>query len=186
MKELWKDILDYEYKYQISNYGRVKIKENISQRMNMGELRDYVQKSKIMNPTRNGYGYLKVRLTDINGKAKNLYVHRLVALHFIPNPKNEPQVNHINGDKTDNNINNLEWNSRSENISHAFNVLGFEPNTKGINPPSPVLQIDILTNEILAKYESIKEVQNATGIAHISCVCRGERNTAGGFMWKYA
>lgn len=185
MKEVWVDILGYEYKYKISNYGRVKIKENVSQRMNMGMLRDYVQKSKIMKPTRNGYGYLKVRLTDENGKAKNLYIHRLVAEHFIPNPENKQQVNHKDGNKTNNHVDNLEWATSSENITHAIDVLDFKPNTKGINAPSPVLQIDKETNKVVGRYDTITEAQKITGISHISCVCRGQRKTAGGYIWKY-
>lgn len=185
MKELWKDIIGYEYKYQISNFGRVKIKENKSKRFNMGQLRDYVQKSILIKPTTNGYGYLKVRLTDENKKVKNHYIHRLVALHFINNPNNKPQVNHIDGNKTNNHISNLEWNTEKENMNHASKYLNVNRDVSGINSKSPVLQLDIKTKQIICEYESITEAFKKTNISHISCVCRGQRKSAGGFLWKY-
>lgn len=69
----------------------------------------------------NGKGYKNVNIT-INGIHKRMYIHRLVAMLFIPNPENKPQVNHIDGNKWNNNVSNLEWCTRSENIQHAFNT----------------------------------------------------------------
>lgn len=102
MKEKWKVIEGFS-KYLISNTGRVK---------NIVELRDlkfYDSK-----------GYFKIELRDDNNERKKVFVHRLVALNFIPNPSNKPQVNHIDGDKNNNNIENLEWCTQSENMKHAF------------------------------------------------------------------
>lgn len=185
MEEIWKDIKGFEYKYQISNKGNVKIKENSYYTMNMGEMRKRTQKSKIMKPIENGYGYLKVSLTDENKKVSNNYIHRLVALHFIDNHCNKSQVNHLDGNKKNNNVNNLEWVSPKENIYHLVNELNFKPNTKGIRQPSPVIQIDKSNGEIIAEFDTITQAHNETGISHISSVCRGVRKTAGGYKWKY-
>lgn len=76
-------------------------------------------KNKFILPVNNGAGYLKVSLC-YDGKVKNLYVHRLVALTFIPNPNNLPQVNHIDGNKQNNHFSNLEWCTPIENITHAI------------------------------------------------------------------
>ena len=107
MEEIWKDIKGYEGRYQISNFGRVKSliysKEKI---MNIYNFRRDGEKGK---------GYWRVRLIK-NSSYKYFFVHRLVAEAFIPNPNNYATVNHINGIKTDNRIDNLEWCSLKENI----------------------------------------------------------------------
>ncbi len=102
MLEYWIDVSNFP-DYQVSNHGRVKNKKT----------------DKILKPypTR---GYLRIGLYDETGRKCKL-VHRLVAEAFIPNPKNKPAVNHINGCKTDNNVTNLEWSTASENLYHAHN-----------------------------------------------------------------
>jgi hypothetical protein len=107
MKETWKDIDGYEGIYQISTMGRVKRLVGYS-----------CKRERILKPCPNGRGYLHVGVLK-NGKRKNLRIHRSVAVIFIPNPENKPQVNHIDGVKTNNRIDNLEWNTASENIIHA-------------------------------------------------------------------
>ena len=104
--EQWKDIKGYEGLYQVSNYGRVKRKYN------NGKIR-------ILKPISTNNGYLRVSLSK-NSVNNTYFVHRLVAQAFILNPENKPEVNHIDGDKTNNKIENLEWCTRSENIQHAF------------------------------------------------------------------
>lgn len=101
--ELWKDVVDYEDLYEVGNYGRVKNKK----------------RDKLLSPYIDRAGYIKVGLYK-DGKKKNQYVHRLVAMAFIDNPEEKSDVNHIDGDKTNNHVENLEWNTRGENIRHAF------------------------------------------------------------------
>lgn len=108
MEETWKNIKEYEGLYQVSNLGRVK------------SFAVYKQ-GKILRPIRTHKGYLTVVLSK-DKKEKRKRIHRLVAEEFIPNPKHKEQVNHINGNKTDNRINNLEWVTCQENVKHAWNT----------------------------------------------------------------
>ena len=106
MIEIWKTIRGYS-EYQISNYGNVK---------------SFIQnKERILKPNDNGNGYLSVFLTLYNKKHK-FYIHRLVGISFIPNPENKPEVNHIDGYKLNNCVDNLEWCTVSENHKHAFKI----------------------------------------------------------------
>lgn len=118
MKELWVDIYGYENYYQISNKGRVRsLDRTVNTR---GGTR--VVKGKILsNNKTNGNGYRIVALSK-NGNVKNKYIHRLVAESFIPNCEHFSEVNHINGDKSDNCVLNLEWCSRIHNLLHALNT----------------------------------------------------------------
>ena len=112
--EIWKDIEGYDGYYQISNLGRVK---------SLGRLmcRGYVFrmcKDTIRKITVKKDGYAEINLS-IENKSTHFRVHRLVALTFINNPKNKSEVNHINSNRLDNNVTNLEWTSKSENQCHA-------------------------------------------------------------------
>jgi hypothetical protein len=118
MKEVFKDIPNYEGLYQVSNYGRVKgLERKVIRSRNPVTFR--TNKGRIIKPTTNQSGYLYIGLCK-DGKLKVYILHRLIALTFIPNPNNKETINHINGIKSDNNINNLEWNTVSENHKHAY------------------------------------------------------------------
>lgn len=115
MKEIWKDIEGYEGLYQVSNLGQVKSLERTIIVKNCKQSKTYPECIKIPFP--NKKGYLRVQLYK-NNKRRNLRVHRLVALAFIPNPDNKPKVNHIDGDPTNNVVSNLEWVTGEENRAH--------------------------------------------------------------------
>jgi hypothetical protein len=128
MSEIWKDIPEFEGFYQASNLGRIKrlfgvIKTKKRKRLTWYSMSEKCEtltvQERILSPGKDFNGYFKVNLNK-NGKSKNYFVHRLVALAFIPNPENKPQVNHKDLDKINNNLSNLEWVTHQENISHAF------------------------------------------------------------------
>lgn len=108
--EIWKDILDYENRYQISNLGNIKSLYYNNTLM-----------PQLMIATIFKNGYYRIDLSK-NNVSKLFSVHRLVALAFIPNSDNKPEVNHKNGIKTDNFVDNLEWTTKSENRLHAFKI----------------------------------------------------------------
>jgi hypothetical protein len=112
--EIWKDIEGFEGCYQISNFGRVKSCKRYVRHPKGGEL---LKKERILVILNCSNKYLMIKLSKENISSQFL-IHRLVALHFIDNPNKKSDVNHINSIKTDNNINNLEWTSHLENISH--------------------------------------------------------------------
>lgn len=175
MLEKWKDINGYRGMYQVSNKGRVK---SLERRVECGKgYRDL--HSKILKPN-NSDGYLFVVLHKGN-KRKQYYIHRLVALHFIDNTKNKPTINHIDGDKKNNKLVNLEWSSYSENTRHAYDT---NLNTRN----NPVRQLD-LKGGLINEFSSTREAERETGIlqSSISRVCTGGRGrkTAGGYRWEY-
>lgn len=115
MEEIWKDVPSYEGYYQASNLGRIRSYDRIILRPKG----NYLKKGRILKPQNgtNGYHVISLRKNKIGGTVS---LHRIIASTFIPNPENKKCVNHINGNKKDNNINNLEWTTYSENIKHAF------------------------------------------------------------------
>ena len=118
-KEIWKDINGFEGWYQVSNRGRVRsVDRTITQMSRYGHNVNRKIKGRTVTPTDNGNGYKIVGLTKNQDKA-NHYVHRLVAETFINNPNRLPEVNHKDSDKSNNDVNNLEWVTRIENIKHA-------------------------------------------------------------------
>ena len=121
MKEVWKDIEGYEGLYQISNLGNVKSldRTQIQKRGDLYYNKKY--KGQIIKSHLTHRGYCAVGVTKHN-RHKNFSVHRLVARAFIPNPENKPEVNHIDGNKQNNDVRNLEWLTPSENIIHMHRM----------------------------------------------------------------
>jgi hypothetical protein len=135
-------------------------------------------KEKILNIWVNDKGYSQVTLCK-NGKPKHFKLHRLVALMFIPNPKNKPEVNHDDGNKENCCVTNLYWATKSENIRHAFDN-GLNKHIKQIK------QYDINGN-FIKEWNCIMDIQKALNIANSNIVacCKGKYKTAGGYIWRY-
>lgn len=167
--EIWKDIKGYEGLYQISNFGSVKSLSRVI--CNNGGI--YTINEKILKPSNNG-GYLQVVLQK-DSKIKTIKVHRLVAEAFILNPEGKPQVNHINGIKGDNTVDNLEWSSIKENVQHAWlNGLN-KPNNGAKNGNSKLTQEQVL--EIRASNLSSKKLSKIYKISKSAILQIKKRKT---------
>ena len=118
MQEIWKDIPGYEGYYQISSCGNVKSLPKIKK---IFCEKEYITKEKILGVDKNSRGYKRIWLSK-EGKRKRIFVHRMVAETFIPNPDDKPCVNHIDCNIENNNVNNLEWCTKKENSEHAVKL----------------------------------------------------------------
>lgn len=180
MLEIWKDVVGFETLYQVSNLGRVKsLAKEVDNNGGKQKRKECIVKSR-----KNRHGYLQLTLS--NNKKYTKTIHRLVAEAFLPNTSNKPQINHINGIKTDNRVENLEWATASENTLHSVNVLGNKSPRGRYNKFSkPVLQIK--DDKIIAKFECVMEAERQTGInnGNIANCANGHRKTACGYKWRY-
>lgn len=123
--EIWKPVVGYETTHEVSNLGRVRSIDRIINNNSRWGRRPERRKGKILSQAENEFGYLTVRM-NVNKKYKSRLVHRLVAMAFIgPSPEGKPQVNHKDGNKHNNTIDNLEWVNNRENTLHKFRVLGY-------------------------------------------------------------
>lgn len=181
--EEWRDIQGYEGLYQVSNLGRVK---SLDKTIVMADGRNRHQKEKILKLQINKYGYYVITLWN-NKVSKQVKVHRLVAIAFIPNPENLPQVNHIDEDKLNNKTGNLEWctaleNNHHSNIAIRRHIIGTEASKK------PVSQYEI-NGTLVASYESASEasrqIGKPQGRSSICKCCNGQLNTYNGYVWKW-
>lgn len=168
--EEWKDVVGFEM-YEVSSLGKIRNKET-----------GYI---KTPGVGKRGYPVVSMRR---DGKMYLKTVHRIVANAFIPNPEDKPEVNHINGDKTDYRIENLEWTTTKENNAHARRTgLHKSDGDKAVN------QYDEF-GRLIATYRSASVASRITGISR-SCICNVCHNrsyngkthrTAGGYVWKWA
>lgn len=165
MNEIWKDIKGYEGLYQISNLGNVK---SLNYRN--------TDEEKILKQIKHSKGYLQVGLCK-NGKTKKYTTHRLVAEHFIPNPNNLPQIDHINTNKTDNRVENLRWCTIKENNNNPLTIDKIS---------KPIIQFS-KDGELIRKWNSAMDVQRELGIKqnNISNCCKGKLKSVGGYIWRY-
>ena len=193
MKEIWKNIKNYEGLYQVSNFGNVR---SLDRSVNCGIKNNniVIKKGKLLKQNLNIHNYLQVHLSK-NNKSKMVTVHRLVAETFIPNIENKSQINHIDGNKQNNRVDNLEWCTAKENILHSWKT-GL---SKSYKHPKGVLtnyskslckkvnQYD-LNNNFIATYSSLSDASRNTPclVSDICACCKGKQKTSHNFIWKYA
>lgn len=154
-EEIWKEIQGFEGEYAISNKGNVK----------------NLKSGRILGGGYNKHGYRFIKL-----KGKEYTVHRLVALAFIPNPDNLPEVNHIDERKDNNDISNLEWCTASQNQRHSAHQKSCKINQ---------LTLD---GELVKAWESSMQIERETdyNASYIIQCCKGKRKQAYGYRWEYA
>lgn len=176
-RELWRWITDYEGLYLISNHGRVMSVPKTIRRSD-NSMRSYDGQVLKQNHDTNGY---PIVVLSNNGRQKTFKVHRLVACAFIENPLHLSQVNHIDENKDNNCVDNLEWCENKYNSNYGTR-------NKRVSAALSKRVIMLDTNKrIIEEYNSTLEAELHTGVqcSHISECCRGIRRTAGGYLWQY-
>lgn len=168
MEEIWKDVVGFEGLYKVSNLGNVRSVARLGTNGVVLKKRYFAT------------GYEKTTLYK-NCKQTTFVTHRIVAEAFIPNPNNLPQINHIDGNKLNNRVDNLEWVTCSDNVKHAYRtgLIDIGKISK------PVAQYK--NGVEIARYNSIQDAHRITGAAttNISRVCMGINKTTLGYGWKY-
>lgn len=164
MREQWVDISDYDHKYEVSTLGNVRNKRT----------------HHILKHSLNKQGYHRVNLYNDFGM-KSKFVHRLVAQAFIPNPEHKPEINHIDEDKANNTVNNLEWSTRKENINH-----GTRNDRSSKKQSIPIIATNLKTGESREFY-GINECARQLSLdgGHICKVLKGRLTQCKGYVFKY-
>ena len=169
IEEIWKPIVEYDGLYEVSNLGRIKTKDNIIKKF-------VYTKDK----------YFRTSLYK-NKKRKSFLVHRLVAQAFIPNPENKPQINHINGIKDDNRVENIEWCTQFENMQHAIKNHLNKPLRGSKHPNSRKTNQYDLNNNFIKQWDTITSASEYYKVCK-TCIrdcCIGKQKKSKGFIWKY-
>lgn len=189
--EEWSPIVGYEGLYEVSSFGRIK---SLFHKYTDTKERNFCKKERIIRPQNDcKRGYLKVRIYK-DGVGSSFSIHRLVAVAFIPNPDDLPEVNHKWGIKTDNRVSELEWSTSSDNQQHAYDVLNRNKPLLGKfgkdhHTSIKVNQYD-LNGAYIKTWDSVKDIERA-GIGSVGTIIRclkgrSKSNQSKGYKWEYA
>ena len=174
-EEVWKTYPDYNF-IEVSNLGRVRTKDRTVTR---SDGRKQFIKGRFLKQQRGRGGYMYVHFR-VSGRSVNLLVHRMIAITFIPNPNNYPEVNHIDNDRTNNVVSNLEWCTRKYNEAYKKNFGTSVVEVLG----RPVFAVNLETGNVLW-FETRSEASRQLGISNsqICAVIKGKLNQAGGYWF---
>ena len=177
MTEEWRRIDGFDKRYEVSSYGQIRS----TNYKNSGRI-------KLIRPAKDKKGYLRTMLLRNDGRYKTVKVHRIVAAIFLENPDNKPQVNHIDGNKENNRIDNLEWVSNTENAHHAVNTGLFANSIEAIRETNELRKIGIIATNIETgerqQFGSYSEARRKLKTSHIHDVLSGRRNHDKGFTFR--
>lgn len=170
-EEIWKDIAGWEGYYQISNLGKVKSLERKQRFVSIAGKECFYKKREMMKKTvvNLGNGYRMVSFSR-DSKAFTKYIHRLVAEAFIPNPDNLPWINHKDGDKLNNSIDNLEWCTPAHNIAHAIST-GLQTQARGERASKSKLdslQVLVIKSILASKEATMVDIAKYFNVTHQS------------------
>lgn len=192
MQEIWKPVplKDYSDLYQVSNLGKVK-----SLNEGIGKSKKEQNSNHLLNLSNHSWGYDYVTFSK-NNVRKNMFVHRLVALAFIPNPQNYPVINHKDGNKKNNCVDNLEWCTQKENMQHASKMGLLNKNHKlpkkriksvCFKKAKPVYQFS-MDGKLINIWRSGMEASKELSIPNnkIYMCCNGKISYSNGFIWSYS
>jgi len=185
-QEVWKDIPEYEGYYQVSNMGRIKSLKREVVMNNHGTLVNVINPERILKGGLDKNGY-SIYTLCANKKRKTIKGHRVVAIAFIENPLNLPDVNHKYGIKSDNRVTQLEWMTKSDNVQHSFDVLG-RIGLHGIkSSTSKKIYQYTPTGVLVNTFESLGDVRRKLGHKQsIISDCANHRwNSAYGYIWSH-
>lgn len=172
--ERWKDVVGYENIYQVSDKGNIKSVDRID--ASGHKIKGHIRKPEIQK-----CGYLQIDLWK-NGKGKQVLIHRIVAEAFIGACPPGYEVNHKDENKQNNCVDNLEYVTKSQNVSYGTR------NERASQKIRKRIEQLTLFGELIATHDSATEASKATKVIrqHISQCCCGSRKSAGGYMWRFA
>ena len=198
--EIWKDVIGYKGFYQVSNLGRIRSLDRTVERGC-----SYLPiKGKVLTGHINGDGYHFIGLCK-NNIRKFLAIHRIVAQAFIKNKYDKPCIDHIDGNRLNNNVENLQWCTNKENMNNPISIKRMSKSLKGrsfskthkekiglanrnrTDQSKNVAKIDKTSGKTIKVYPSLGEAYRQTGIhfSNISKVCKKKTKSAGGFKWEF-
>jgi len=187
-EEKYVDINGFGGRYRVSNYGNIISAPKITNK------NPEYRKERFLKLSNHG-GYTRVVLSKADGTKERFLVHRIVASHFIDNKDNKPYINHKNGVKSDNRVDNIEWVTPKENVIHALKTgLRSKPSLTWLNksgsnhPKSKSVEMIDKNGAVINVFDSITLAAafvKAKTSAHIGSCCKGKRKTSNGYNWRY-